>query len=63
MDFMKGWKTLAFNLALAIVGVAQAFDWTTVLGASSYTGWIVAVIAAIGMALRSVTTTQVGSSS
>lgn len=57
---MKGWRTLAFNAALALVGVAQAFDWTSVLGASPYTGWIMAAVGAVGMVLRSVTSTPVG---
>ena len=27
----KGWKTLAASLAIAVVGVLQATDWTTIV--------------------------------
>ena len=57
---MKGWRTLSWNLALAALGVAQAFDWTTILGATPYTGWVVTGIAAVGMVLRSQTDTAIG---
>lgn len=59
---LKGWKTLLFNMGLAVVGVAQAADWTNILGATPYTGWVVIAISAIGTVLRSVTTTPAGSS-
>ena len=57
---LKGWKTLLFNIGLAVVGVAQAADWTSILGATPYTGWVVIGISAIGTVLRTVTTTPVG---
>ena len=57
---MKGWRTLSWNLALAALGVAQAFDWTTILGATPYTGWVVTGIAVVGMVLRSQTDTAIG---
>ncbi len=57
---MKGWRTLAFNIALAAVGIAQAADWTSILGATPYTGYVVMVIGAVGAVLRSVTTGPVG---
>ena len=60
MDKFKGWRTLAFNLGVAALGVAQATDWTSVLGPSPYTGWVVMAIGVAGMALRSVTSTPVG---
>ncbi len=42
---LKGWKTILFNVAIAIVGVLQAVDWIDVLGsdfimfASDYPHW------------------------
>lgn len=57
---LKGWRTLIFNAGVAVVGVAQAFDWTTVLGASPYTGWVVTGIGIVGMLLRKSTDTPVG---
>lgn len=56
---MTGWKTLLFNAGIAVVGVLQAFDWTTILGNVPQVGWIVAVIGAINMVLRSMTSTPV----
>jgi hypothetical protein len=58
---MKGYRTLAFNAALALFGVAQAFDWTSVLG-SAQAGYVVSAIGVVGMVLRALTTTPVGKS-
>lgn len=57
---MKGWRTLGLNAAVALLGVAQATDWTHVLGASATAGWVVTGIGVANMVLRSVTTTPVG---
>ena len=57
---MKGWRTLGLNAAAALIGVAQATNWTDVFGSNSSAGWIVTDIAAANMVLRSVTTTPVG---
>lgn len=59
-EMLKGWRTLLFNLGVAAVGVAQAFDWTSVLGATPYAGWVVTGIAVANAALRTVTNTSVG---
>jgi hypothetical protein len=56
---MKGWRTLALNSALAVFGVLEAADWTSVLGNDS-AGWVVAGIAAANLILRTVTNTEVG---
>lgn len=58
---LKGYRTLAFNSLVAILGVAQTFDWTTVLG-SSTAGMVVTGIGVAGMVLRTVTDTPVGNS-
>ena len=56
---MKGWRTILLNLAIAIFGVLEAADWTTVLG-SDQAGWLVTIVALANMALRSMTTTPLG---
>ncbi len=52
----KGWKTLAFNAALAVFGVLQAADWVDLLG-SERAGVAVTVIGVIGAVLRFFTNT------
>lgn len=56
---MKGWRTLAINLAIAVFGVLEAADWTALLGSSS-AGLVVTGIGIANMILRSITTTPVG---
>jgi hypothetical protein len=56
---MKGWRTLAINLAIAIFGVLEAADWTDLLGGHS-TGFILTGIGVANMVLRSLTTTAIG---
>lgn len=58
---MKGWRTLAINLAIAGFGVLEAADWTGLLGNPS-AGWAVTGIGVANMVLRSITTTPVGKS-
>ena len=57
---MKGWRTLGLNAAVALLGVAQATNWTDVLGSSASAGWIVTGVGIANMLLRSVTTTPIG---
>jgi hypothetical protein len=56
---MSGWKTIAFNMALAVVGVLQTANWVDVIP-GQYTGPLVAVIGMVGIWLRSVTKTPAG---
>ncbi len=56
---MKGWRTLAINLAIAIFGVLEAADWTGLLG-NSTAGLTVTGVSIANMVLRSVTTTPIG---
>jgi hypothetical protein len=56
---MKGWRTLAANLAIAAFGVFEAADWTALLG-SDKAGLAVTAIAIANMLLRAVTTSPVG---
>jgi hypothetical protein len=44
---LKGWKTLAFNVAIAVFGVLQAADWVDLLG-SERAGVAVTVIGVVG---------------
>jgi hypothetical protein len=60
---MKGWRTLGLNAAVALLGVAQATNWTDVLGANSSAGWVVTGVGLANMVLRSLTTTPVGQNS
>lgn len=59
---MKGWRTLAFNAAGALLGVAATFDWTGALHNPTAAGAIVTGITVGNMVLRSLTNTPVGQS-
>lgn len=56
---LKGWKTLAFNLALIAIPV---IDYVTNNGQASISpAWLLG-IGAVGIVLRAVTTTPIGKS-
>lgn len=59
---LKGWKTLLFSAAVALVGVAQAADWIDLLG-SETGGYVVTGIGIISAALRFLTNSSVGAKS
>jgi hypothetical protein len=59
---LKGWKTLAFNVGVAVVGVLQATNWVDLLG-SEKAGIAVTVIGIVGAILRFVTDTPATKSS
>jgi len=56
---MKGYKTLAFGMALAALGFAQQFDWAAIVPAH-WTGLVMAGIGGMVMWLRSITNTPMG---
>jgi hypothetical protein len=56
---MKGYRTLLFSLAVAVVGVLQSFDWATVVPADQ-AGVALTVIGVAGAILRFLTSTPVG---
>jgi hypothetical protein len=56
---MKGYRTLLFSLAVAIIGVLQSFDWATVV-APEQAGIALTVIGVAGAVLRFLTSTAVG---
>jgi hypothetical protein len=60
---MKGWRTLGLNAAVALIGVAQATNWTDVLGSNAAAGWMVTAVAIANMLIRTLTTTPVGKKS
>ena len=61
---MKGWKTLGFALLLAVGGVAQTFNWATVIPQDkTWSGIAMLAIGGVIAALRYVTTTPVGKAS
>ena len=60
---MKGWKTLAFALAVAVGGTLQTFNWATVIPQDqTWSGVAMLAIGAGIAALRVVTTTPAGKS-
>ncbi len=57
---LKGWRTLAFALLVAALGVAEATDWASLLPSGPARGWYLFLIA-LGIAwLRVITDTPVG---
>jgi hypothetical protein len=57
---MKGYRTLLFSLAVAIVGVLQSFDWASVI-APEQAGIALTIVGVAGAILRFLTSTPVGS--
>lgn len=57
---MKGYRTLALNLAAGIVGVLLASDWVTIADPRT-AGMIVTALGVANFVLRFVTNTAVGS--
>jgi hypothetical protein len=53
---LKGWKTLAFNIGVAVFGVLQATNWVDLLG-SEKAGIAVTAIGIAGAILRFFTDT------
>lgn len=57
---MKGWRTLLVACALAVLGVLQAFDWTTIVPqGQSWSGAVMIAIAAVMAGLRVITNTGI----
>jgi hypothetical protein len=56
---MKGYRTLLFSLAIAVVGVLQSFDWATVVPPEQ-AGVALTVIGVAAAILRVLTNTPVG---
>ena len=55
---MKGFRTLAFSLAVAIVGVLQTADWATII-APDQAGLAFTIVGVVSAALRFFTSTPV----
>lgn len=53
---LKGWKTLAFNVGVAVFGVLQTANWVDLLG-SETAGIAVTAIGIVGAILRFMTDT------
>lgn len=58
---MKGWRTFLFQALVAVLGVAEAFDWVPLFG-DKYGGLLLLLIALVNTGLRAVTTTPLGRS-
>ena len=56
---MKGYRTLFFSLAVAVVGVLQSFDWAAVI-APEHAGIALTAVGIVSAALRFLTSTPVG---
>jgi hypothetical protein len=56
---LKGWRTMAVSLALAVVGVLQTADWARIVPPSQV-GPTILTIAIIVAVLRTLTDTPVG---
>jgi len=58
---MKGWRTLALALSVAVIGVLQAFDWASIIPQDkTWTGIAMMAIGGAIAALRAVTNTPIG---
>jgi len=55
----KGWKTLAASLAIAVMGVLQTADWTTIVPPGSV-GPVMVGIGVVMAVLRALTDGPVG---
>jgi hypothetical protein len=58
-SLMKGYRTLFFSLAVAVVGVLQSFDWATLI-APEQAGVMLTAVGVISAVLRFLTSTPVG---
>lgn len=61
MDYLKGWRTLGFNILAATLTVLQATDFTQLLP-SKYIWATGMIVALVNVALRMITTTPIGKS-
>ncbi len=57
---LKGWRTLAFSLLVATIGVAEATNWPQLVPDGPAKGWVLLAIAIVIAWLRVITTTPVG---
>lgn len=55
---MKGFRTIAFNAAVVAFGVAEKFDWVSLVGPDNV-GIVLAGIGFVNMLLRGMTNTPV----
>jgi hypothetical protein len=56
---LKGWRTILFSAAVAVLGVLQTADWATIL-TPRYVGPAMLGVAIMVAVLRSVTDSAVG---
>lgn len=60
LRYLKGWRTLAWSLLLATLGVLETIDFATLLPDGPRKGWALIAIAVITAWLRVITDTPVG---
>jgi hypothetical protein len=56
---LKGWRTMAVSLVIAMVGVLETADWATIVGPRAVGPTMLAIALAVAV-LRAVTTTPIG---
>lgn len=56
---LKGWRTVAVSMVIAVVGVLQTADWATIV-APSRVGPVMLAIGIVVALLRALTDTPVG---
>ncbi len=60
---MRGWRTLFVAAGIALAGVAQTFDWATIIPQDrTWSGIAMIGVGAVIAALRSITSTPIGQS-
>ena len=58
-NFLKGWRTAIFNIAVIIAGLAQYVDLINII-APQYTPLVILVIGVANLILRYLTDTPIG---
>jgi hypothetical protein len=57
---LTGWKTVIFSLVVAVIGVLQTVDWTSLLSDPKRAGIVVTIIGVVSGVLRYFTSTPIG---
>lgn len=61
MEFLKGYKTVIFNILAIIFGAIEAGDFTNIIP-DSYEGFVLSIVGIINIWLRANTNTPIGRS-
>ena len=58
---MKGWKTIILSIVVTIIGALEAFDWANIIP-DKFEDFLLPIVGALFLYLRTITTTAVGKS-